>query len=178
MQARKNASCVWGAGDDTDESQLDWYPLALDGPQHTPSTPSGCTTGATLMRWLVELKMRRAEGLRWSEGSALPVLAAYTLQPNPSPTHQWSVQGCAEVEWQWINSELIQWFTKWQVQLVWFTAWSMSNHEPENGAEKSDHCARGECDPSLFLYSGLGYAHYRVAHLLWYLLLINTPILL
>ena len=37
----------------------------------------------------------------------------------------------------------------------------MSNHEPENGAEKSDHCARGECDPSLFLYSGLGYAHYR-----------------
>ena len=28
----------------------------------------------------------------------------------------------------------------------------MSNHEPENGAEKCDHCARGECDPSLFLF--------------------------
>ena len=47
------------------------------------------------------------------------------------------------------------------MQLVRFNAWSMSNHEPENGAEKCDHCARGECDPSLFLYSGLGYAHYR-----------------
>ena len=23
----------------------------------------------------------------------------------------------------------------------------MSNHEPENGAEKCDHYARGECDP-------------------------------
>ena len=41
------------------------------------------------------------------------------------------------------------------MQLVRFTARSMSNHEPENGAEKCDYFARGECDPSLFLYSGL-----------------------
>ena len=27
----------------------------------------------------------------------------------------------------------------------------MSNHEPENGAEKCDPCARGECDLSLFI---------------------------
>ena len=33
-------------------------------------------------------------------------------------------------------------------------------HGPENGAEKCDHCARGECDPSLFIFPGLGYAHY------------------
>ena len=42
------------------------------------------------------------------------------------------------------------------------TAWSMSNHGPENGAEKCDHYARGECDPSLSIFPGLGYAHYRL----------------
>ena len=32
----------------------------------------------------------------------------------------------------------------------------LSNHEPENGAEKCDHYARGECDPSLFLLDWVG----------------------
>ena len=29
------------------------------------------------------------------------------------------------------------------------------------GREKCDHYARGECDPSLSIFPGLGYAHYR-----------------
>ena len=38
-----------------------------------------------------------------------------------------------------------------KVQVGWFIAWSMSNHEPENGAEYCDHCTRGETPHSSFI---------------------------